>query len=400
MPFDNNIHYNLKVVRCYSPKEVIKMAKVFKLSIDPNYVPSWGLVEGVRELFQNALDQEKTNNKEMFWSYSEENQELTIGNKDSSIEIQTLLLGNTSKSDDGKTIGKWGEGYKVGKLALLRAEHPVKFLMQKKNTVWEPKFTHSRDYGCKILSITVTNVRQAGNDLIMKVGNITHEQMELLKERNLHMREEGSFKCRQLEDCRVLTDPEECGNVYVNGLFVKNIKELAYGYDFPPRIIPLDRDRSMVSDLDIQWETSELWLKIADNNELYDMIKTGVPDVRYVSNRINIGVTIGSESSKSDNIRKIADTFIAEHGENAVPVTSTEEYEAVKEEGLDPVVVSSAFADTLKATFKGEPVLKRKESLKRLAVRIQLREWLDSVKDRLSKREFDEAEDLIDQVEN
>lgn len=71
----------------------------FELSISPDYVPNWTVVDGVRELFQNALDQQTLlPNNEMFFSY--ENEILRVGNKSSVLGINTLLLGASTKRED------------------------------------------------------------------------------------------------------------------------------------------------------------------------------------------------------------------------------------------------------------------------------------------------------------
>ena len=55
--------------------------KKFELSISPDYVADWGVIEAVRELFQNALDQQTINkNNKMFFTYDKESKILRIGN--------------------------------------------------------------------------------------------------------------------------------------------------------------------------------------------------------------------------------------------------------------------------------------------------------------------------------
>ena len=104
------------------------MATKIELTIAPNYVPSWGIVEAIRELFQNALDQqEQYPDNEMDWSYDEDEQKITISNKTSTLTAQTLLLGATSKAGDVSTIGQFGEGYKIATLVLLRNNKKITF---------------------------------------------------------------------------------------------------------------------------------------------------------------------------------------------------------------------------------------------------------------------------------
>ena len=104
------------------------MASKIELTIAPSYVPSWGIVEAVRELFQNALDQQKQNpTNKMSWEYDPEAQRLRICNKYSTLEASSLLLGATTKADDTSTIGQFGEGYKIATLVLLRNDKKITF---------------------------------------------------------------------------------------------------------------------------------------------------------------------------------------------------------------------------------------------------------------------------------
>ena len=55
-----------------------------ELTLSRNYVPSWGVVEAVRELFQNALDQETMHpENEASWEYDSTSNCLRIRNKTS-----------------------------------------------------------------------------------------------------------------------------------------------------------------------------------------------------------------------------------------------------------------------------------------------------------------------------
>ena len=60
----------------------------YELSISADYVPSWGIVEGVREFFQNAIDEEtRDSSNKMMLRYDGEKATLTIGNKHSALDI-------------------------------------------------------------------------------------------------------------------------------------------------------------------------------------------------------------------------------------------------------------------------------------------------------------------------
>lgn len=91
----------------------------YELTISTGYVPSWTYVEAVRELFQNAIDNERINpDNKMLFEYKMG--KLSICNKTSKLTLDSLLIGNSTKRDDERTIGEHGEGYKIAIMILLR----------------------------------------------------------------------------------------------------------------------------------------------------------------------------------------------------------------------------------------------------------------------------------------
>ena len=75
--------------------------KKMELSLASDYVPGWTIVDAVRELFQNAVDQEvQCPDNTASWEYSDGT--LRICNKKSTLTTKSLLLGSTTKA--GGTI--------------------------------------------------------------------------------------------------------------------------------------------------------------------------------------------------------------------------------------------------------------------------------------------------------
>jgi hypothetical protein len=49
----------------------------YELTISPDYAANWSITDAMRELFQNALDQQTVNeNNKMFFKYDEEKETL------------------------------------------------------------------------------------------------------------------------------------------------------------------------------------------------------------------------------------------------------------------------------------------------------------------------------------
>ena len=121
--------------------------KEYNFTITRNYVSDWGLIEGVREILQNAID----SSGEM--SVSIDNNTLTISNKDVKLPIKSLLMGYGTKTNDSSSIGGKSEGSLLAIMVLIREGYDV--LVTNDDEYWIPKFTYNKDLEEEILTIEV-----------------------------------------------------------------------------------------------------------------------------------------------------------------------------------------------------------------------------------------------------
>lgn len=299
----------------------------YELSLTKEYVPEWTLVDAVRELFQNALDQETVlSSNTMFWHH--EGETLSIGNKLSVLEPRTLLLGSSTKVGDEDTIGKFGEGYKIATLVLTRLGKQVTFYNYGAREVWRARFSKSRKYGAEILVFEVDKkypwVTVPDNNLTIEVEGVTEEEFLLIKESNLHMQK----KVKRIETPhgRVLLDEKFKGKMYVNGLYISTAEDFVYGYDFNPDKVTLDRDRRLLRDFDLKWTTSKMWLSSEDE----DVVKMAAELVERESHDTTYITDVTWESKELDKVsEEVSLWFLAKYGEKAVPVTTQEEHDKV-----------------------------------------------------------------------
>ena len=91
----------------------------YELPISPNYVINWGVKEAIRELLQNAIDEDKVGHSKEI-EYDQNSQILKIKNIDSCLHSSSLVLGCSHKQDVEGLVGKFGEGYKLALVVLLR----------------------------------------------------------------------------------------------------------------------------------------------------------------------------------------------------------------------------------------------------------------------------------------
>lgn len=314
------------------------MSSKYELTISSDYVKSWGLYQAVREFFQNSIDREvQSPESSSFFNYDEETQTLTIGNKNSVLSIDSLLLGVTTKSNNCDTIGQFGEGYKIATMVLLRLGHPVTFYNYGAKEVWTTKLVKSRRYNGKLVPTfyvdknypwkSVPNV-----DLTVVIENITKNEYKDIQEHILCLYGDigETLECSH-DRGTILLDDKFKGKVFVSGLFVCENKRLHYGYNIPPRNLPLDRDRQTVSDFDLVWETSRMWSTNMETTEFNTLFYDEDPyDVMYLD----------SMSAFDSLPLKSKTEFYEKYGKDAVPVLNQEEYNRILELGGKPVFVT------------------------------------------------------------
>lgn len=314
----------------------------YELSLSPDYVIDWKVTDAIRELFQNALDQQTTDAANtMFFRWDAVEQALYIGNKDSTLDKSTLLLGKSTKRDDKSTIGKFGEGYKIAALVLTRLGHKMTIYNYGNREVWCPRLIDSRRYGSKILVFEIDSKYfwqdVPDDNLVIKIEGITPQHFENIKASNLHLQTDR-LDTLDTRLGRVLLNPEQKGKLYVNGLYICTMKELEYGYDLPPDKVNLDRDRRIMSGFDVQWLTSGIW-RLTESDLLIDMTKREAYDTHYLGS-----TSVGNVTTEIAD--KAFDGFVEEYGDNAVPVTNQAEMERVNRvygDEVKPVIVNSSY---------------------------------------------------------
>ncbi len=359
------------------------MSKI-ELTLAPNYVPTWTLVDAIRELFQNALDQQKQNSEnEASWHYDDVTGVLTISNATSKLTAASLLLGQTTKADDKSTIGQFGEGYKIATLVLLREGKNVVFYNYGAREVWRPRFVKSRRFGTDILTFFIEKKaiweKVPSADLVIAIDGISaDEYYDQIVPSNLHLRSDFEV----IEETEYGDVLNLAGKVFVNGLYVCDYEPYTYGYNFKPEHIRLDRDRKMVSDFDLRWMASKMWSNSNDSDKVLEMISEGKADVALLESV--------SYSKKWRDLA--AEKFKDVYGPEAIPVTSQEEMENVPT-GYKGIVVSSSYSALIKGSSSF--IMPEPDSASSLD---ELQDWFDSIKSKLDSDEIVQFEAIMDDL--
>jgi len=341
-----------------------------ELPISANYVAGWGLWEAVREIWQNALDQQESSGIQSGLSYRDGTLQISSYGV---LKLASLVLGNSTKAADPKLRGKFGEGYKLALLALLRAGYRI--TINNQDEVWTPSFKHSATFETEILTLkVVTNSSITSSKVVFKIEGIAEKDWEVV---------EANILSDSIPH-GILNDPKHKGRVYVGNLYVCTFDEFECGYSFRPDQVSLDRDRGLMSTYELQSLTAELWAsrKIA-TAEAVALVKSGKPDTAYLS---------AYAKASSPIVAAVVADFEEEHGVAAVPVTTQEEVQRAQAAGVKWVMVPHKVKEILKIV-KSWFVPSVKTPVERL------KDLLEAAKWQLTEEQKKELADIIDKME-
>ncbi|NBI72362.1 hypothetical protein [Otoolea muris] len=373
--------------------------KCYELSLTPDYVSDWTFNDAIRELIQNGTDQEALDKGNVFsLDYDEDQEVLRLKNTKSSLKINTLLLGRSSKADNEDTVGKFGEGYKIAALVLNRLGKTFTIYNNEKGEVWKSRFKNSEKWLEKILAFYISRPGAASHGLCIEVGNVSPAEYAGLYDIWLGMHDPG-YENVATQYGEILTGEEYAGRVFVNRLFVDCNSDLKFGYNFKPRYITLERDRKTCDSWNVEDITSKM---IAEGmvsggipiETVRRMVESNCDDVYHLKYNTCIGDV--------KEVRRMLIRSFDEQNPNpfSVPVGSEEERKKVKAYGGNPVVVPYRVAELLK-----EETERRFEELVKapcscsLTLKERFLRWHGAYSGSLPEAAGNELKQLIDELE-
>lgn len=398
------------------------MAKTsVSLSLTEDYCASWGCWEGVRELVQNCHDGALEHGQASWdqWGvaadaapwrpagsqrfeadvaadaapwrpagsqrfeatsagrsvatvlYDASKQRLTLVNRGVGLQRRVLLLG-TSQKVSAEAIGQFGEGMKVGTLALIREGRQVEMATRDEHWQWTRRL--DPNFGVRVLTVDVssrTNYEAAAREAAAAASaeNAADGALELALGADdtsctvepLSAREWAAFSRRFLflvppadsfrcELGELLLDDRLNGDLFVKNVFISSLKkELDLGSGLNLRNLRLDRDRRAVLHAsDLESQAAAMWVRAIDARpelaaRLYELLQAPSPgaDVRRVGEFLS--------SERPTALEALGEQFFAQNGE-AVPVasgTALDHMALQRRLGVNVVVVSSALLAVL-----------------------------------------------------
>lgn len=238
-----------------------------ELSISSSYLNHWTVYDALRELFQNSFDRAKEDEAAGWFKDVEPTDsgkiKLTIGNKNTALHKRTLILGETSKANNKSAIGKFGEGYKLAILVLLR--NKVSVSIRTADERWEFQLEYSPSFETRVLVMyRFTDVHETEN-LLFQLDNLSKNMYHSYSQYNLELQDDVHKEITQRGE--LLLDKRNHGKIFVGGLYIcKYEGDSLYGYNFKPDVFQLGRDRNIIAGVDADWEAAQIIVEATTKN--------------------------------------------------------------------------------------------------------------------------------------
>ena len=317
--------------------------------------------------FESTRDQQQRNVVLGKIVYSPFRKKLILVNYNTELMRKVLLLGFSKKASSKEVIGQFGEGLKVGALALVREGRFVS--METSRDRWKFGLSCDDTFNEEVLTVFVKD-RSKGfdddddddngdddlgqQDTCVTVRPLCFEDWKVYLERFLFLCPPSD--CVKSEIGTLLIGDRYKGQLYVKGVWVSDLSKdgLSSGVDFAH--LKIDRDRRAVVHLsDIDHQVSSMWVHAIEHRPdliplYYSLLEeNNTSDVRHA----NFYLT-----DKSAFL--VAQQFFAIHGSMTYPVSnsiSTELLDEIKQEIHQKLVLcNEALINILYKSGAVEPV--------------------------------------------
>jgi len=254
--------------------------KTYELPIAVNYVHTWTVADAIREIMQNAIDSQEDGHP-MIINYS--GGVLSIANDGCNLSISDLVLGNSSKNDQTKYIGTYGEGFKLAMIVLLRNNIDVK--VNTNGQSWIPSFKMSTKFKVETLHIEVSEADFSMDKIEFKLFGIDMETFTDIRRTHLAMAKAMGYGIGEViesEYGNILLNKQYKGMMFVNGLYVTTDNSFMYGFDFKPEYLHLDRDRKAIGYYKLRELTAKAMAAQPNISFVTDAITKNLVEVRDI----------------------------------------------------------------------------------------------------------------------
>lgn len=314
---------------------------VVKTSIGAGYLRNgWGKEALLREVLSNAKDAAEMHGDELVVEHK--GSTLIVTNKGTTLSRRNMLLGGGDKFGRSDTIGQFEEGLKLA--LLVAARENIKVKIRTGYEAWKPAIKASAAFGGEeVLAITVVEGDEYFDGTSVEISGVTAAEWAVERQKYLFLLDDASIGRVQptsYASTDVLTAAGQKGRVYVRGVFVQVMDDIAYGYDL--RSAKVDRDRKMVDAWDAKYQMTEALTALSAKNAqvaktLYEQAKLNKGD--------GAGYTLGYAQGAA--LDALVEAFDADFGADAVPCSDAEQVKQLRYLGKNAAVVPEKLREAL-----------------------------------------------------
>lgn len=310
-----------------------------KMTLSVRYLPEWRLPEAIREIVQNARDAHLDGHT---MSFEHKKDKLVVTSQGVTLKHSVFLLGETGKEGRTDTAGKFGEGLKLAMLVCARGRIPM--TIRNGPEVWEPRIEFDDQFQRDVLVIHIRDGNKDLNRFQVEIG-FPSEVWEEHKWKYLFVEPPPRKEVVNTARGKLLLGERYKGQVFVKGIHVCYVPDLAYGYDF--NHADLDRDRRVLSSWQIRDQARPILEEALahkegiDRKTMYEMVRTGQAEAKF------------SEWDTPDP--SLVDSMSAEfeelHGPEAFPVANMEQAADLEHLGKRGIMVGDSLLNVLKRKY-------------------------------------------------
>jgi hypothetical protein len=316
------------------------MAK-FQLSITPSYFrgeSGWTKSALVREVVSNARDAVVMHGCDM--TVEHRGTKLVVTTRGATLSRRNMLMGGGDKRGVEEAIGEHSEGLKGAMAVAARDGIPLRLLTG--DEIWKPSITASAAFdGAEVLTINVAKASEYLDGVVVEIGKVSAAEWAAEKKNYLFLQDDAQVQRQSgASNTYVLTHASQRGRVYVKGVFVQMMDDLAYGYDLLSAKV--DRDRRMVDSWDARYQMTDALAALSARDAkaakvLYSQAKANRGDGAGYTLRYIGGTALDAVLAEFD----------AEHGADTIACSTSEEASKLRYLGRNAAVVPERLREAI-----------------------------------------------------
>lgn len=293
---------------------------VIKYPITETYVRDWTLRDAIREIISNGFDAEIQKGAACVVRHLKET--VTVTNRDAKLDVSALYFGGTSKTEDSRLIGQYGEGLKLALLVFARLGVDVKVTNDDER--WTVGFEPD-DNGVDAFRITTRKVNPTG-EVRVEIPGVSNDEWDMIERMFLRLRTPENTIPTSAGT--ILLDLDHAGSRFAKGVFIDRQTNTSFGYDF--KDLNIGRDRRSYRPHDAAQRISRMWEEATQRPESTQRLYNAMLHASEEFSLLQYYAT-------GEFVERLVAHFRALNSEDAYPVASTGEGIQLEHLGLKPV---------------------------------------------------------------